>query len=225
MPLHDRQLEMRLPLVLRVIAELQSCDATSTRSGSAGSRHDPHKAPGRPGDVASQFGFNSSETREDPPSRRAEGRLLSLFALVPSFSAPTFILSREGGAHHHPRKAPQVRIDSQSRIEVMSVHHTEAHVPAKGFGRGRARTEVTCANVQVLERLAASHCQYPDLDLSSLLPFTSSSLSITLLPSLVTQYLLRYVLSFMIPADQHKPPPSRLSLATLQVFGLESGLI
>ena len=86
-PLHDRRLEMRLPLQrdcgLTVIAELQLCDALSTRSLDL-QEHDPHKAPGRAGHTASQMEFNSSETREDPPVRGA----LPSFALVSPFSAP-----------------------------------------------------------------------------------------------------------------------------------------
>jgi hypothetical protein len=141
---------MRLPLQrdcgLTVIAELQLCDAPSTRSLDL-QQHDPHTAPGRAGHAASQMEFNSSETREDPPVRGGSSSFrfgVSLLAL-PRLICPARV------AFITTQKSASSSDYSQSRIAIMSALHTETHVQAKDFEKKAPSLEVTCANVWVLD--------------------------------------------------------------------------
>jgi len=68
---------------------------------------------------------------------RQRGRLLALFALVSSFSASMMFCPARWRSSSL-NITPHERIHSQSRMEVLDVHHREAHVQAKGFSEHRS---------------------------------------------------------------------------------------
>jgi hypothetical protein len=142
---------MRLPffvVLLRVIAELHTMrcylDALVDLQ-----QHDPHQP--RADQHTSRPDWELTHLRQGV-ILRSEGRRLSLFSLVPSFSATALCYSAKVAvitAKYNASSADSFPIQDGSLV-------CSPHGQANGCQSGRPRPDATCANVEVWKQRALS---------------------------------------------------------------------